>query len=61
MSTKSTRKIDGKTTVYMNPSEKERFVRIAEEHGLNLSAFFRLTANEYIREHDWEANHENRG
>lgn len=61
MSTKSTRKIDGKTTVYMNPSEKERFMRIAEEHGLNLSAFFRLAANEYIQEHDWEANHENRG
>lgn len=52
--TKSARKVDGKTSVYMNPADKERFVRIAEEHGLNLSAFFRLVANEYIREHNWE-------
>lgn len=52
--TKSARKVDGKTSVYMNPADKERFVRIAEEHGLNLSAFFRLAANEYIREHNWE-------
>ena len=47
--TKSARKVDGKTSVYMNPADKERFVRIAEEHGLNLSAFFRLVANEYIQ------------
>ena len=52
--TKSARKVDGKTSVYMNPADKERFVRIAEEHGLNLSAFFRLAANEYITEHNWE-------
>lgn len=52
MSTKSTRKIDGKTTVYMNPSDKERFVRIAEEHGLNLSAFFAssITLSPFRRE-----------
>ena len=25
----------------------------AQEHGLSLSAFFRLAADEYIKNHDW--------
>lgn len=39
--------------VSMTQAEKERFTKIAKAHGLKLSAFFRLAANEYIQEHDW--------
>lgn len=39
--------------VSMNPEEKERFAKIAEDHGLSLSAFFRLAVNEYIENHNW--------
>lgn len=39
--------------VSMKPEEKERFTRIAENHGLSLSAFFRLAVNEYIENHNW--------
>lgn len=35
-------------------AQKERFTRIAREHGQSLSAFFRLAADEYIRQHGWE-------
>ncbi|MGN1349661.1 MAG: ribbon-helix-helix protein, CopG family [Anaerovoracaceae bacterium] len=37
----------------MKQAEKERLTKIAEEHGLSLSAFFRLAADEYIKNHDW--------
>lgn len=47
-------KAHGKVLVYMNASDKERFDRIAKAHGLSLSAFFRLTANEYINAHNWD-------
>ncbi len=40
--------------VSMKPEEKERFTKIAEDHGLSLSAFFRLAVNEYIENHNWE-------
>lgn len=39
--------------VSMKQAEKERLTKIAEEHGLSLSAFFRLAADEYIKNHDW--------
>lgn len=39
--------------VSMSQAEKERLTKIAKSHGLNLSAFFRLAADEYITKHDW--------
>lgn len=39
--------------VSMKPEEKQRFKKMAEAHGLSLSAFFRLAANEYIANHKW--------
>ena len=33
---------------------KVRYTRIAKEHGLSLSALFRLATDEYIRTHEWE-------
>ena len=40
--------------VSMKRNEKERFRRLAKKHGLNLSAFLRLAANDYIERNDWE-------
>ncbi len=34
-------------------SDKERLTAIAKAHGLSLSAFFRLAADEYIANHEW--------
>ena len=34
-------------------SDKERLTAVAKAHGLSLSAFFRLAADEYIANHDW--------
>ena len=39
--------------VSMTKSDKERLTAIAKTHGLSLSAFFRLAADEYIANHDW--------
>ena len=39
--------------VSMTDKEKARLTEKAQEHGLSLSAFFRLAADEYIRNHDW--------
>ena len=39
--------------VSMTKSDKERLTAIAKAHGLSLSAFFRLAADEYIANHDW--------
>lgn len=39
--------------VSMTQAEKERLTTIARSHGLSLSAFFRLAADEYITKHDW--------
>ena len=39
--------------VSMTRSDKERLTAIAKAHGLSLSAFFRLAADEYIANHDW--------
>lgn len=39
--------------VSMTKSDKERLTAIAKAHGLSLSAFFRLAADEYIAGHDW--------
>ena len=46
---------EGRATslVSMTKSDKERLTAIAKTHGLSLSAFFRLAANEYIANHDW--------
>ena len=39
--------------VSMTKSDKERLTGVAKAHGLSLSAFFRLAADEYIANHDW--------
>lgn len=39
--------------VSMTKSDKKRLTAIAKTHGLSLSAFFRLAADEYIANHDW--------
>ena len=39
--------------VSMTKAEKERLTSKAKAHGLSLSAFFRLAADEYMRSHDW--------
>lgn len=39
--------------VSMTKSDKERLTAIAKAHGLSLSAFFRLAADEYIANHEW--------
>lgn len=39
--------------VSMTDKEKARLREKAQEHGLSLSAFFRLAADEYIKNHDW--------
>lgn len=39
--------------VSMTRSDKERFTTVARFHGLSLSAFFRLAADEYITNHEW--------
>ena len=46
---------EGRATslVSMTKSDKERLTAIAKAHGLSLSAFFRLAADEYIANHDW--------
>lgn len=40
--------------ISMKRNEKERFRRLARLHGLSLSAFLRLAANDYIERNDWE-------
>ena len=39
--------------VSMTKSDKERLTAVARAHGLSLSAFFRLAADEYISNHEW--------
>ena len=39
--------------VSITKNDKERLTAIAKAHGLSLSAFFRLAADEYIANHDW--------
>lgn len=39
--------------VSMTEAEKRRLTGKAQAHGLSLSAFFRLAADEYIKNHDW--------
>ena len=39
--------------VSMTDNQKARLTEKAQEHGLSLSAFFRLAADEYIKNHDW--------
>ena len=39
--------------VSMTKSDTERRTAIAKAHGLSLSAFFRLAADEYIANHEW--------
>lgn len=39
--------------VSMTKEEKARLTKKAKQHGLSLSAFFRLAADEYIANHKW--------
>lgn len=39
--------------VSLDKTEKEKLTYIAKKHGLSLSAFLRLAANEYIDNHNW--------
>lgn len=39
--------------VSMTKNDKTRLTKIAKSHGLSLSAFFRLAADEYIANHKW--------
>lgn len=39
--------------ISMTKSDKERLTTIAKAHGLSLSAFLRLAADEYIANHEW--------
>ena len=39
--------------ISMTAEEKERITTISRSHGLNLSSFMRLAADEYIRSHNW--------
>lgn len=39
--------------VSMTKKEKERLTTKAKAHGLSLSAFFRLAADEYMSNHNW--------
>lgn len=39
--------------VSMTVAEKERLTTKAKAHGLSLSAFFRLAADEYMNTHNW--------
>ena len=41
------------SVVSMTDKQKARLTEKAQEHGLSLSAFFRLAADEYIKNHDW--------
>lgn len=55
---KTPNKSDGEDTratalVSMTAAEKERLTSKAKQHGLSLSAFFRLAADEYMNTHNW--------
>ena len=39
--------------VSMTKDEKERLTTKAKAHGLSLSSFFRLAADEYMNTHNW--------
>jgi hypothetical protein len=39
--------------VSMTKRDKEYLSTVAKAHGLSLSAFFRLAAEEYIKNHEW--------
>lgn len=39
--------------VSMTKDKKERLTTKAKAHGLSLSAFFRLAADEYMNNHNW--------
>lgn len=40
--------------VSMTAAEKHRLTRLAKDHGLSLSAFLRMAANDYIQRNKWE-------
>lgn len=50
---KKSEKKSATALISMTPAEKKKFVEAALEHGLCLSAFLRLAANEYINNHKW--------
>lgn len=39
--------------ISMTKNEKQRLTVVAKAHGLSLSAFLRLAADEYIAKHEW--------
>lgn len=52
----TTSRVDGNRAtalVSMTKNDKNRLTNIAKSHGLSLSAFFRLAADEYITNHKW--------
>lgn len=41
------------SVISLTKGNKERLTAMAKTHGLSLSAFFRLAADEYIVNHEW--------
>ena len=39
--------------ISMSATDKDRLTTASKEHGLSLSAFFRLAAYKYIQKHKW--------
>lgn len=39
--------------ISLSKAEKDRLSSIAKAHGLSLSSLFRLSAEEFIKNHDW--------
>lgn len=50
----SNRKSHAVVQVSMTAAEKQRFMQPAKGHGLGLSAFLRMAANDYMQRNDWE-------
>ena len=50
---KTPKKTRATALVSMTKDEKERLTSKAKAHGLSLSAFFRLAADEYMANHNW--------
>lgn len=50
---KQTKNTRTTSLISMTKYDKERLTGVAKAHGLSLSAFFRLAADEYIAAHKW--------
>ena len=40
--------------ISLRKKDKVRYTNIAKQHGLSLSAFLRLAAEEYVVNHNWD-------